>query len=163
MNQILDDIIDDICLTEDDFKLKQETIRGVNYKCFDSKISNLNDYFKLSLKYPDNDMLVFDNERYTFQSCYDLSSAFANALIERFKIKKGDRIAIASRNYPEWINSFIAITSIGAIAVPLNSWWTKDELKYGIENCGAKIIIVDDKRYDLIETFADTDNLSLIS
>ena len=50
MNQILDDIIDDICLTEDDFKLKQETIRGVNYKCFDSKISNLNDYFKLSLK-----------------------------------------------------------------------------------------------------------------
>ena len=163
MNQILDDIIDDICLTEDDFRLKQETIRGVNYKCFDSKISNLNDYFKLSLKYPDNDMLVFDNERYTFQSCYDLSSAFANALIERFKIKKGDRIAIASRNYPEWINSFIAITSIGAIAVPLNSWWTKDELKYGIENCGAKIIIADDKRYDLIETFADTDNLSLIS
>ena len=49
MKQILDDIINDICLTENDFKLKQETIRGVNYKCFDSKILNLNDYFKLSL------------------------------------------------------------------------------------------------------------------
>ena len=70
---------------------------------------------------------------------------------------------IASRNYPEWINSFIAITSIGAIAVPLNSWWTSDELKYGIENSGAKIIIADDKRYDLIKLFSDKSNLSLIS
>jgi long-subunit acyl-CoA synthetase (AMP-forming) len=83
--------------------------------------------------------------------------------IDKYGIKKGDKVAFSMRNYPEWINIFIAITSIGAIAVPLNSWWTKDELKYGIENCGAKIIIVDDKRYDLIETFADTDNLSLIS
>ena len=163
MKQILDDIINDICITENDFKLKQETIRGVNYKCFDSKILNLNDYFKLSLEYPDKDMLVFKTERYTFKSCYDLSSAFANALIKNFNIKKGDRIAIASRNYPEWINSFIAITSIGAIAVPLNSWWTSDELKYGIENSGAKIIIADDKRYDLIKLFSDKSNLSLIS
>ena len=88
MKQILDDIINDICLTENDFKLKEETIRGVNYKCFDSKISNLKDYFKLSLKNPDKDMLVFKNERYTFRSCYELSSAFANALIQNFNIKK---------------------------------------------------------------------------
>ena len=142
MKQILDDIINDICLTENDFKLKQETIRGVNYKCFDSKILNLNDYFKLSLEYPDKDMLVFKTERYTFKSCYDLSSAFANALIKNFNIKKGDRIAIASRNYPEWINSFIAITSIGAIAVPLNSWWTSDELKYGIEKSNLSLISI---------------------
>ena len=155
MNQILDDIIDDICLTEDDFKLKQETIRGVNYKCFDSKISNLNDYFKLSLKYPDNDMLVFDNERYTFQSCYDLSSAFANALIERFKIKKGDRIAIASRNYPEWIYSYMAVTSIGAIAVPLNSWWQGEELDYGITHSESKLFIADDERLERLKGFVE--------
>ena len=49
MKQDLDSIIDEICLKEDDFKLKNKTIRGVNYKCFDSKILNLNDYFKLSL------------------------------------------------------------------------------------------------------------------
>ena len=163
MNQNLDDIIADICSTEDVFKLKNENIRGVNYKCFDSKLSNLNDYFQLSSQYSDKEMLVFKDERYTYEESYNLSSSFANALIKKFDVKKGDRIAIASRNYPEWINSFIAITSIGAIAVPLNSWWTTEELKYGIKNCGAKIIIVDDKRYNLIKDFADDKNLILLS
>ena len=61
MKQDLDSIIDEICLKEDDFKLKNKTIRGVNYKCFDSKILNLNDYFKLSLKFPNNEMLIFED------------------------------------------------------------------------------------------------------
>ena len=163
MKQDLDSIIDEICLKEDDFKLKNKTIRGVNYKCFDSKILNLNDYFKLSLKFPNNEMLIFEDERYTYEHSFAQSSAFANALIKKFGVEKGDRIAIASRNYPEWINSFIAITSIGAIAVPLNSWWTSNELKYAIDNCGAKIIIVDDKRYDRIKPFIENSNINLIS
>jgi len=163
MKQDLDSIIDEICLKEDDFKLKNKTIRGVNYKCFDSKILNLNDYFKLSLKFPNNEMLIFEDERYTYEHSFAQSSAFANALIKNFGVEKGDRIAIASRNYPEWINSFIAITSIGAIAVPLNSWWTSNELKYAIDNCGAKIIIVDDKRYDRIKPFIENNNINLIS
>ena len=107
-------------------------------------------------------MLIFEDERYTYEDSHELASAFANALINEFKIKKGDRVAIASRNYPEWINSFIAITSIGAIAVPLNSWWTGEELKYGIENCGAKLIIVDNKRNDLINPFSKRLNFSII-
>ena len=37
---------------------------------------------------------------------------------------KGDRVAIGMRNYPEWIIAFAAITSIGAVAVSLNAWWT---------------------------------------
>ena len=34
------------------------------------------------------------------------------------------------RNYPEWIAAFTAITSIGAVAVPLNAWWEPDELRF---------------------------------
>ena len=84
MKQDLDSIIDEICLKEDDFKLKNKTIRGVNYKCFDSKILNLNDYFKLSLKFPNNEMLIFEDERYTYEHSFAQSSAFANALVKNF-------------------------------------------------------------------------------
>ena len=41
------------------------------------------------------------------------------------------------RNYPEWVITFAAITSIGAISVSLNAWWTEDELDYALEDCGA--------------------------
>ena len=88
MNHDLDSIIADICSTEDIFKLKNETVRGVNYKCFDSKLSNLNHYFQLSSQYSDKEMLVFKDERYTYEESYNLSSSFANALIENFDVKK---------------------------------------------------------------------------
>ena len=51
-----------------------------------------------------------------------------------------------------WIIAFIAITSIGAIAVPLNAWWKQDEFTQVIEHCDAKLALVDDKRYDLLSS-----------
>jgi acyl-CoA synthetase (AMP-forming)/AMP-acid ligase II len=62
-------------------------------------------------------------------------------------VNKGDRVAIAMRNSPEWCISFMAITSVGAVAVPMNSWWQGDELAYGLQDCGARHIILDAARY----------------
>ena len=42
-----------------------------------------------------------------------------------YGVGKGDRVFIAMRNYPEWVISLFAITSIGAIAVPVNAWWNQ--------------------------------------
>ena len=44
----------------------------------------------------------------------------------------GDRVAIAMRNYPEWVFSYWAIVSLGAACVGMNAWWTTDEMKYGL-------------------------------
>ncbi len=45
-------------------------------------------------------------------------------LVERYGVGPGDRVAIGMRNYPEWVIAFAAITSIGAVSVSLNAWWT---------------------------------------
>ena len=107
-------------------------------------------------------MIVYEDERWTYREAYEFSSAFANSLINDFGVKKGDRIAIASRNYPEWIFSFIAITSIGAIAVPMNSWWTSKELEYGIEDSDSNIIIVDEERLNRVNSLSKNNNLKII-
>ena len=57
------------------------------------------------------------------------------------------------RNYPEWVVAFSAITSIGAISVSLNAWWTSDELDYALDDCGASVLIADAER---VERSADT-------
>jgi long-chain acyl-CoA synthetase len=61
-------------------------------------------------------------------------------------VKKGDRVAIACRNYPEWIFAFLGITSIGAIAVAINAWWQGEELEYGLTDSGTRILFADQER-----------------
>ncbi|HTT86623.1 MAG TPA: class I adenylate-forming enzyme family protein, partial [Acidimicrobiales bacterium] len=68
------------------------------------------------------------------------------ALAERFGVRKGDRVSIVMRNLPEWAMAFWAATVAGAIVVPLNAWWTGDELEYGLRDSGTAVAFVDTER-----------------
>ncbi len=94
----------------------------------------------------DAEWLIYENERYTFAEVFTQADALAAALVARWGIGRGDRVAIAMRNYPEWIVSWFAATSIGAIAVALNAWWTTEELDYGLRDCGARVVLADAER-----------------
>ena len=61
---------------------------------------------------------------------------------------KGDRVAIAMRNFPEWSVVFWAAAALGAVIVPLNAWWTSPELEYGLRDSGAKVLIADEERVE---------------
>ncbi|MDC0292705.1 acyl--CoA ligase, partial [Candidatus Binatia bacterium] len=78
--------------------------------------------------------------------------AFGALLVEKYGVKKGDRVAIGMRNFPEWITAFAGITSIGAIAVLVNAWWTTDELQYGLSDSGCSVLICDEERMRRAET-----------
>jgi long-chain acyl-CoA synthetase len=66
--------------------------------------------------------------------------------LQRAGVKKGDRVAIAMRNLPEWPAAFFGCLLAGGIAVLLNAWWTGPELQYGLNDSGAKVAIVDHER-----------------
>jgi long-chain acyl-CoA synthetase len=67
----------------------------------------------------------------------------ANALVS-LGIKKGDRVGIALPNCPQYIISYYAILSAGAIVVNMNPLYTYDELKFMVENTGMKIMVTFD-------------------
>ncbi|HEX7443058.1 MAG TPA: class I adenylate-forming enzyme family protein, partial [Acidimicrobiales bacterium] len=50
------------------------------------------------------------------------------------------------RNLPDWVVAFWATITVGAVAVPLNAWWTGDELAYGLSDSGSKVAFVDEER-----------------
>ena len=52
------------------------------------------------------------------------------------------------RNLPEWIVSFAAILSIGAVSVSLNAWWTEAEVDYAIDDSGLSLLIADPERIE---------------
>src|SRR3546814_16176584 len=78
------------------------------------------------------------------------ANGVAHALGDRFDIAKGDRVAVLSQNNPEWCLSFWATVRQGAILVGLNGWWTTDEIEYGLQDSGAKVLVADRKRLERI-------------
>ena len=66
-------------------------------------------------------------------------------------MRQGDRVAIAMRNYPEWMVAFLAIISVGAVAVPLNSWGAGEELQKSIEDARCTLLFCDQERLTIID------------
>ncbi|MEQ4719388.1 class I adenylate-forming enzyme family protein [Nonomuraea sp. B19D2] len=90
--------------------------------------------------------LVYEDEHITFEEHFRRAATLANRLVDEYGVRKGDRVGVAMRNYPEWVVSVSAALAAGAIAVPLNAWWTEAELAYGVSDSGAKVLIADGER-----------------
>ena len=128
------------------FEVGDAMINGAAQRVFVNAPPNLGSFY--SLAPAESTFLVYEDETYTFGQVRETVAALGAALVERYGIRKGDRVAVAMRNFPEWVISFAAITSVGAVSVSMNSWWTEDEMDFALEDCGAKVLIADDIRVD---------------
>ena len=137
------------------FELTPETIRGNQYNVFVSAPKNLHDYFQFGTIHGEWDFLAYEDESYSYQEVLGMAAGLAHALVDDYGIKKGDSVAFSMRNYPEWMFSYMAVTSIGAIAVPLNSWWQGEELDYGITHSESKLFIGDDERLERLKGYVE--------
>jgi long-chain acyl-CoA synthetase len=94
--------------------------------------------------------VVYQQDRWSFNRFFAAADALGHQLVNHYGVTKGDRVAIAMRNYPEWMAAYVAVISIGAIVVPLNSWGQAAELEYGLSDAGAKLLFCDQQRLDYI-------------
>jgi long-chain acyl-CoA synthetase len=118
---------------------------GITYKEFINAPKTLKDYFELGYLHPETDWLVFNDERYTFKQIHDQAKKTANALLSSGFVK-GDRVAVCMANNPEYMSIYMGCMLAGLVFVPLNSWWVPNEIIYGLENSGSKVLIADQKR-----------------
>ena len=98
----------------------------------------------------DREFLVWEQQRLTFSQFFDQVDRLAGQLVQRFGLRKGDRVAIAMRNQPAWLVAFAAIQRCGAVCVPLNSWGLRDELFHGLQDSGARLLLCDEPRLQLL-------------
>jgi acyl-CoA synthetase (AMP-forming)/AMP-acid ligase II len=132
---------------EGPFPIIEQEINGATQKIFGGLPENLRDYFAFVASHGDKECLIDQQRRLSFSDVSRQVASLGASLADRYGIGKGDRVAIAMRNSPEWCISFMAITSIGAVAVPMNSWWQGDELAYALKDSEARHIILDAVRY----------------
>jgi long-chain acyl-CoA synthetase len=138
------------------------TIDGQELSVFAHVPTNLGELYKLGLEFGDQTFLVYQQERFSFAESLDLALRMARILKEKYEIQLGDRVAICARNSPEWCMAYMAITLVGAIAVPMNSWWKSTELKYGLKDSDSKLIFLDPARLDLVKPFLDNLDVQIV-
>jgi len=84
--------------------------------------------------------LFLDKEKVSYSQLLIMADSLAGYLYHR-SIRQGDRVALFLRNSIEFVVSLMAISKIGAIAVPINTFLKEDELNYILEDSGAQFII----------------------
>ena len=129
------------------FELVDADVRGVPMQVFRHAPASLGGLFANARTYGDRTFLVYEDERLSFAEVADRIDGLAHALVHRYGVAKGDRVAIAMRNYPEWVMSFGAVVSVGAISVSMNSWWTEPEMDYALRDSLPKVLVCDEQRH----------------
>ncbi|HSN02943.1 MAG TPA: class I adenylate-forming enzyme family protein [Acidimicrobiales bacterium] len=129
------------------FEIETLVLDGVEMSVWKHATRNLAQILELSRRHEDAEFLVYENQRVTFNDHYRIVATLATRL-QSLGITKGDRVAIAARNLPQWVEAFWATMVLGAISVPINAWWTTDELAYGLADSGARVAFVDEERLE---------------
>ena len=146
------------------FQYKIANVRGQQLKTFVNTPQNLVELLKYGKERRQwKEFLIYENDRISYDEFLVLVKKVANYLQQEMGVKKGQKIAVAMRNYPEYSILFMAIISIGAVIVFVNAWWTTEEMEYGFEDSGAKICFADEERVKTISPFSKEKNITLIS
>ncbi len=123
-------------------------VDGQRLTAFANAPATLRDLVLTTAARGDATFLVYEDERWSFARFSDEVAALGAALVERYGVAKGDRVAIAMRNFPEWVVSFAATTAVGAVSVSFNAWWTEEEMDYALGDCSPRVLIADVERVE---------------
>ncbi|MGR3804719.1 class I adenylate-forming enzyme family protein [Marinibacterium profundimaris] len=144
-----DDAVDHVLRTDPTWAYDTAEIRGVTYRVFRNAPAHVPALLRQSRGKHDGgaaDFLVYGDERLSYDATLAQVDALADALRTRMGLGPGDRIAIAMRNYPEYLVTMLAAASIGAVTVFLNAWWTEEEMDYALLDSGARVVVADGPR-----------------
>ena len=137
------------------FELAVDEAADYPIRVFKNAPTSLREVFLATADYADRTFTVYGDQTLTYAQVHAQVASLAHYLVAK-GIKKGDRVAIGMRNYPEWIISFWACQAIGAVVVALNAWWTTSELAYALEDSGAAALLLDGERFERVLPLMDS-------
>ncbi len=136
------------------FEMETIDLAGVPTRIFRNVPRTVRDLWLNTQAFGDRDYVIFGNERVTYAEAHNQVAAIANWLVAN-GIGRGQRVAIAMRNYPEWMLAYWAAVSVGACVVGLNAWWTGEELAYALKDSRPALIVCDRERMERIRAHVD--------
>ena len=140
------------------FEVETVEVRGSPMRSYALAPGSLRDIWLGTAGYADREYLIYQDERCTYSQAQEFTASIANWLSQQ-GVQPGDRVAIAMRNYPEWMLAYWAVVSMGAVAVGMNAWWVPQEMHFALKDSTPKVMICDKERLirfgEISEDFPD--------
>ena len=136
------------------FELSTIDVRGIPVRAYANAPGSLRDIWLGAAGHGDKQYLVFGEERLSYSEAQVITASIAHWLAEA-GVGQGDRVAIAMRNYPEWMLAYWAVTAMGAVVVGMNAWWVPQEMRYGLEDSAPKVLLADQERLQRFASLRD--------
>ena len=129
------------------FEMDDDEVAGVTMQVFVNRPRSLRELLvTASERFANRTFVVDANREHTFASIVPAVASVAHSLAAEYGIGPGDRVAISSANCVEYAITFWAVTSLGAITVAMNGWWTSSEMEYALALTEPKVLIGDQRR-----------------
>ena len=144
------------------FATTMTEVRGISIKTFVSAPPTMRVIWENSIGHADKDYVVYEDERYTYADIHSQVRKLAQYLVEH-GVTPGTRVALAMRNYPEWIVGYWATLSVGAAVVGMNAWWTTPEMEYALNDSAPVVLIADDERIERFSQIASPPKLHILA
>ena len=132
------------------FHVATEEVRGITLRSYAAAPPTMRHLWEGSALQGDKTYLVYEDERYTFAEVHAQVRKLA-AHLTAHGVTRGTRVAIAMRNYPEWVAAYWATVSLGAAVVGMNAWWTPPEMEYALNDSEPRVIVADDERLERLQ------------
>lgn len=133
------------------FEIEVSPVRGLPMRNYKHRERSIREKIRNSGLRGDAVCMVQGERRITYAEHARLVFGAAHALLDGFGLRHGDRVAILARNSPDWLIALFGATSLGAIAVGLNGWWTSDEIAYGLTDSGSRFLVTDEHLWPRVE------------
>ena len=127
------------------FEIAEVEVRGARLRSFKAAPPNVRALWLSTAAFGPRDYLVYGDERITYAEAHAQVASIANWMLS-VGVKPGDRVAIAMRNYPEWMLIYWASVCLGVAVVGMNAWWTASEMAYGLSDAQPKVLFADGER-----------------
>jgi long-chain acyl-CoA synthetase len=102
-------------------------------------------------RHPGNTALIYFGTKLTYAQLSTLANRFAVSL-QKLGVQKGDRVAIALPNIPQYPIAFYGALRAGAVVVPTNPLYTAHEMQHQMADSGAKVLVMLDMYYAPVRT-----------
>src|SRR5258708_36700779 len=99
--------------------------------------------------FPGHTASIYFDARLSYAQLSSMANRFAIAL-QRLGIQKGDRVALALPNIPQYPIAFYGALKAGAVVVPTNPLYTEREMQHQLADSGARVVIMLDMFYPIV-------------
>lgn len=129
------------------FEIVPKEVRGVAVRCYEHAPPDLRAIWLATRAHAEKDYLVYGGERWTYADAHRDVGRIASWLARR-GVARGDSVAIAMRNYPEWLLTYWACVATGVRVIGMNAWWVAEEMRYAFEDAEPAVLVTDQERLD---------------